>query len=82
MESQKSPRNLKKKERVRIYRKKLHSIGQHRQQRVGRVNHLRQIAFKRDQKLVNLSSQVATLQKTMNKTTDHNKLLQRYAGIV
>ena len=77
MESQKSARNLKKQQRIRIYKRKLHSIGQYTQ-RVGRVNRLKQIAFKRQERLVNLSSQMTALQKTMNKNIDHNKLLQRY----
>ena len=82
MESQELEKNSKKKERVHIYRKNLHSLGQDRKQRVGRVKRLRQVAFKQDQKLTNLSSKVVALQKTMNKTTDRNKILQRYAGII
>ena len=75
MESQKFERNSKKKERVHIYRKKLHSLGQDRKQSE---------ALETDsiQKLTNLSSKVVALQKTMNKTTDRNKLLQRYGGII
>lgn len=75
MESYKSS---KKKERARMYKKKMHNIHEGRQCQAGRANRLRHSASKSNNKLLNLTSQITALKKAVNKTGVHNKLLQRY----
>lgn len=75
---QKSTSISKKKERVRLYKKKMQNTDKGRQHRVGRVNCLKCIASKSNKKLLNLTTQVTILEKTVNKTAACNKLLQRY----
>lgn len=78
MGGQKSINISKKKERVRLYKKKMHNIGKGRQYRVGRVNRLKYLASKSNEKLLNMTSKITVLEKTVNKTAARNKLLQRY----
>ena len=78
MEGQKSANTSKKKERVRLYKKKVRSIREGRQYRVGRINRLKHLASKSNDKLLNLTSQITVLKKTVNTTAAHNKLLRRY----
>ena len=78
MESYKSTNTSKKKERVRLYKKKMRNINESRKDWVGRVSRLRHTASKSNEKLLNLTSQITVLKKTINKTGTHNKLLQRY----
>ena len=68
MEGQSCASTIKNKERVRLYKNKVR-----RQHRAGRVNRLKQIASKGNDKL-----KMTTLKKTVNETTVQNKLLQRY----
>ena len=77
MESYKSTNTSKKKERVRLYKKKMRNI---HEGRVGRVSRLRHTASKSNEKLLNLTSQIKVLKKTINKTGTRNKLLQRYVA--
>ena len=78
MEGQKSANTSKKKERVRLYKKKVHSIHEGRQYRVGRVKRLKHIVTKSNDKLLDLTSQITVFKKTVNTTAANNKLLQRY----
>ena len=73
MESQKSVSTSKKRERVRLYRKKMRNT----QHRAGRVNRFKQIASKSNDKSLRLTSQMKVLKKTVNKTNSHIKQLQR-----
>lgn len=68
----------KKKERIQLYKKKVRRIREGRRCRVGRVNRLKHIANKSNDKLLELTSEITVLKKTVNTTVTHNKLLQRY----
>lgn len=74
MESKKFANDSKKKG-VRLYKKKMRSIHECSQYHIGRVKCL---ASKSNDKILDLTSQIAAIEKTTNKTTAHNKLLQRY----
>ena len=78
MEGHKSTNTMSKKGRVHLYKKKMRNI---REGRVGRVNRLKHIASKSNDKFLNLTSHVTGLEKAVNKTAAHNKLLQRYVCI-
>ena len=77
MEAHKSTNTSRKKERARLYRKKIRNIHGGRQYRLGRVNRLRHAASKCNDKLLDITSHTKVLEKIINKTTAHNKLLQR-----
>ena len=49
-------KSQQKKERVRLYKKKMQNIGKGRQRRAGRVNRLKYIASKSNKKLLYLNS--------------------------
>lgn len=78
MEGQVFANTSKKKERVRLYRKKMHHLCESKQYWVGRINHLKHTASKSNERLLNLTSQMTVLKKTVNTTVAHNKLLQSY----
>ena len=61
MDSQKSASNSKKRERVRMYKKKQRTIEQLKQRRVGRIYRLKQKTLKSNKKLITLSSQITAL---------------------
>ena len=73
MESQRSGATSKKRDRVLLYKKKMHNI----QHRASRVNHLKQIASKYNDELLHLTSQMTVLKKTVNKTAAYNKALYK-----
>ena len=69
---------MKKKERVRLYKKKICSQDG-RQCRASRVHRLKQAANKSTNGMKKLNSQINMLKRTVNKTTTQNKLLLRYS---
>ena len=78
MESYKSS---KKKERVRMYKKKMRNIQESRPCRPGRAIRLSHTASKSNDKVLDLTSQITVLKKAVNKTGAYNKLLQRFERI-
>ena len=78
MESYKSS---KKKERVRMYKKKMCNIQESRQCWPSKAIRLSHTATKSNDKVLDLTSQITILKKAVNKTGAYNKLLQRFVRI-